>query len=463
MAHADAADHERSGARKSISRRAALVTFGLAGAGFVAFGPRPPREAIRGCIVLDYWEKWTGHEGKAMQAVVDRFNASQDRIFVRYLMTAGVDQKATIAIAGGDPPDLLGLWSKTVVQFAETEAIVPLDELGGITTERYAAGVRPVMTHPDRTGRERVWAVPNTGGTVAMFYNKALFREVGLDPEKPPRTIAELDDMTTRLDRIDSDGTIRRVGFMHTEPGWWSFIWGQQFGASLYDQAQNNCLLDDPRMVRAFEWIQSYSRRLGIKHTQNFKSAFATEYSSPRNAFLDGKAAMVVQGPWLANVIHTFKPELDYGVAPIPVDAPLLDPAAPIGLVDTDVLLIPRGTRHPEASMEFLKYTQRQDIVEELSLAHFKNSVLTSCSPEFQAHHPNKGIAVHNQIAGSPRAYVAPRTRVWPLFNRELDDIFHRTWNLEGTPADLLANAQRRVQSAMDNARTQARRRGAAV
>jgi len=162
-------------------------------------------------------------------------------------------------------------------------------------------------------------------------------------------------------------------------------------------------------------------------------------------------------------VINTFKPDLDYGVVPIPVEASLYDSAAPIGLVDTDVLLIPRGTRYPDASMEFLKYTQRQDIVEELSLAHFKNSILATCTPEFQTHHPNKGVAVHNQIAGSPRAYVAPRTRVWPMLKREIDDIFHRTWNQEGRPAELLAGAQTRVQAAMDNAQTQARRRGAAV
>ena len=35
-----------------------------------------------GRIVLDYWEKWTGHEAAAMQTVVDAFNASQDRWWV---------------------------------------------------------------------------------------------------------------------------------------------------------------------------------------------------------------------------------------------------------------------------------------------------------------------------------------------------------------------------------------------
>jgi len=70
-------------------------------------GPAPANSEPR--LVLDYWEKWTLFEQKAMEAVVDDFNKSQDRITVRYIMTSDIDEKALIAIAGGDPPDLVGL------------------------------------------------------------------------------------------------------------------------------------------------------------------------------------------------------------------------------------------------------------------------------------------------------------------------------------------------------------------
>ena len=36
-----------------------------------------------GRLILQYWEKWTGFEGEAMQSVVDAFNASQDELFVQ--------------------------------------------------------------------------------------------------------------------------------------------------------------------------------------------------------------------------------------------------------------------------------------------------------------------------------------------------------------------------------------------
>ncbi len=37
-----------------------------------------------GRVIIKYWEKWTGFEADAMRAVVDDFNAAQDRIFVDY-------------------------------------------------------------------------------------------------------------------------------------------------------------------------------------------------------------------------------------------------------------------------------------------------------------------------------------------------------------------------------------------
>src|ERR1022692_2280740 len=55
------------------------------------------RQAVDGAagsrVTVDYWEKWSGFEADAMQAVVDDFNRSQDRIEVRFLSVSEVDTK----------------------------------------------------------------------------------------------------------------------------------------------------------------------------------------------------------------------------------------------------------------------------------------------------------------------------------------------------------------------------------
>ena len=90
---------------RNITRRTALGLFAAAGAGYVAFGAGRDRVRHDGKrLILDYWEKWTGHEADAMKKVVEAFNQSQDGILVNYLTMAGIDQKAKISIAAGDPP-----------------------------------------------------------------------------------------------------------------------------------------------------------------------------------------------------------------------------------------------------------------------------------------------------------------------------------------------------------------------
>jgi spermidine/putrescine-binding protein len=133
----------------------------------------------------------------------------------------------------------------------------------------------------------------------------------------------------------------------------------------------------------------------------------------------------------------------------------------PIGLVESDVLMIPRNAPNKDAAMEFVAYTQRPEIVERLSTAHFKNTTLARASEAFVKNHPNRGIAVFNAIANSPRGYLAARTRVWPEFKDLLDAAQQQIWSCEETPKEILGRVRERSQSAMTlAAERSARRRG---
>jgi ABC-type glycerol-3-phosphate transport system substrate-binding protein len=442
----------------SLSRRAALAAFTAAGVGFALFGPRGKRESADGRIVLDYWEKWTGKvEGGSMEKIVGDFNRSQDRILVRYLSMAGIDEKTQIAIAGNSPPDVVGLWSYNVPGFAETGAILPFDELGthALKPGIYAEGMRPITMH-----KGRMYAAINTGGTIALYYNRAMFKDAGLDPDRPPRTISELSEYCRKLARVEG-GRLVRAGFHHREPGWWPQIWGYYFGGSLYDERANAATFDDAGNVASLEWVQSFVREYGVERLNELRSSFGN-YDSPLNAFVAGTLAMVCQGPWLGNIINLYRPDLDYAVAPMPVADHLYDPDAPIGMVDTDILVIPRGVKHPEASMEFIAFTQRQDNVEYLSTAHCKGSPLATSSEAFLANHPNRGIRTFDALAKSPRSFRVPSTRTWLQIRDEMTFAFDKAWNLQGTPKSILATARQRAQVVLDRAADESRRRGRA-
>ncbi len=456
---------------------------GLAAAalGFVAFGPRGGKERSDGRIVLDYWEKWTGLEGRAIIRIVDEFNASQDRIWVRYFSTSGIDQKTKVAIAGGDPPDIVGLWNPNIAGFAASGAILPLSDLAerpehAIRLERYAGAMRPMMEY-----KGKVWAAVHTGGSVALYCNKAHFREVGIDPETSLRTIADLDRANHLLTQVEPDGTVNRVGFLQSEPGWDNYHWGTFFGGELVDGESNRSLLGSAENIAAYEWVQRGARRFGegdgipdadesrnallrgssFGQLQKFRSGFGN-YDSPLNAFLSGKVSTVAQGPWLANVIQAYRPDLDYCVVPFPVVDSLVDPEHPRGLVNADVLVVPRGVRHPEACMEFIAFTQTQRAVEYLSTVHCKNSTLADVSPEFVAGHANRGLATFAKVAGSSNAFRCPHTPAWMQFKDVCDTMFGDVWTGKDAAATLVKAADAKAQDVLDQSAAAGRRRGRA-
>lgn len=450
--------------------------------GYAVLGPRPAKERSDGRVVLDYWEKWTQNEADAMRGIVDRFNASQSRLWVRYFSTGTIDQKALIAIAGGDPPDILGLGNFSIPAYAEAGAILPIDDLAskaGIRREDYAPALWPMVTHSapgngSQKSSAKLYGVVNTCGSLALFYNRAIFREAGLDPDRPPRTIGELDEVHRRLTRFEGMDAgvwpekpgeqmpgLVRAGFLHNEPNWWKWHWGYNFGGGLYDKATDTATAADAPNVRAFEWLMSYPRAMGAKKVVKFQTGFGV-YGSAEHPFLTGKVAMTQQGPWLANVIHQYKPDLDYGVAPFPVDEAIYDETRPVGLLDCDVLVVPRGVKRPEASFEFIAFTQRPENIEALSAAHGKNSPLVNQSEGFERGHVNKFVRVHSKIANSPRAFAFPRTRTWQEYVAEFDAAQQRMWRLEVGAEEALTGVQKAAQAQLDRAADARRRRATA-
>src|SRR5574340_1680466 len=125
-----------------------------------------------------------------MRAVVDRYNRRQHRIFVDMLTISQIDQKLLLATAGGAPPDVVGLWSNNMSNFADKQVLRPLDDLlarDHITRADYIPAYYDLGEY-----HGHMYALPTTPASVALHWNKQLFRQAGLDPERPPRTLEEL-------------------------------------------------------------------------------------------------------------------------------------------------------------------------------------------------------------------------------------------------------------------------------
>ncbi|MDW8208514.1 MAG: ABC transporter substrate-binding protein, partial [Chloroherpetonaceae bacterium] len=270
----------------------------------------PPPGPVR----ITYWEKWTGFEGDAMRAVVDAFNRSQNRIHVDLLTISSIEDKTLLAIASGNPPDVVGLFGPNVAQYADARAILPLDDYcrkAGIRAEQYIPAYWDVGVY-----RGHIYALPSTPASTALHFNRRMLEEIGHDPDDPPETIEELNALADKLTRRDASGRIIQAGFMPNEPDWWRWGWGFVFGGQLWD-GKGKITANSPENVRAFEWVQSFFKKYGVKDLQTFRSGFGN-FSSPQNAFLAEKVAMQLQGTWMYNFITRYAPKLKWSAAPFP-------------------------------------------------------------------------------------------------------------------------------------------------
>jgi ABC-type glycerol-3-phosphate transport system substrate-binding protein len=215
----------------------------LAGLAFVIYGsPRRDDHIPADFVVIRYWEKWVGNEGAQMQEIVDDFNRTvgrEKRIFVKYMSMSNVDKKTLVAISAGVPPDIAGLWDQQVAQFAALGAVEPLDDLAaahGITDQTYT----PVYWNGCRYDG-KLYGLVSTPAAIALHYNKKVFQEnaaqlraAGLDPDRPPRTLEELDRYAEILTKRGPYGRIDRAGYLPLQ-SWYVPFTSYWFGTEIFD------------------------------------------------------------------------------------------------------------------------------------------------------------------------------------------------------------------------------------
>lgn len=430
----------RPGSR-SLTARLTLLVLPL----LLLAGCDRDEHAANGKVVIKYWEKWTGFEADAMRHVVDDFNASQDRIFVDFSSVSQIDRKIMLSTAGGVPPDVAGVWSAQIPTYSENNALMPLDKIAadaGIKKEDYIDVIWELCSN-----RGHLWALPSTPSSTALVWNKKLFREAGLDPEKPPQSIAELEQFNDKITRYRPDGRLQTAGFLPEVPGWWNSMWGYWFGGKLWD-GKSTITANSPENIAAYQWIESYPKRFGADNLLAMRDGFGN-FASPQDPFLSGRVAMVMQGVWLYKYIKTYAPaDFEWGVAPFPSADP--GKLKNVTIVETDVLVIPAGAKHPKEAFEFLKYVNSQKPMEKLCTGQWKFSPLRNCSPEFLSNHPNPRIKDYIDLAKSPNAMTDLRMSTAVQYTSDMRNAVGKIWAGKQSAVDALGEVEEHQQQTFD-------------
>src|SRR5262249_28723289 len=133
---------------------------------------------------------------------------------------------------------------------------------------------------------------------------------------------------------------------------------------------------------------------------------------------------------------------------PHPADRPDL---ADSTYVDEDVLVIPRGAKHPDAAFEFIRFVQSQKGMELLCMGQRKNSPLVNVSDDFYKHHPNPFVKLSAELPRKKNTIFPPQLGIWPEYQNEMNNAFDEVTLLKKTPQEALDAVQERMQQKLDD------------
>lgn len=249
-----------------------------------------------------------------MNEVVDDFNAENPDIIVQHLGTNFWDYwtRLTTAMAAGTGPDVALNDLGNVASRASMGVIAPLDDLMsayGVQLDEFWAASHPMLQHDGS-----VYALPFETDVRALYYNRAHFEEVGLDPDSPPTTWAELSEYNDLLTTSLDNGRLTRVGFNPTWGNLGFHVWAWLNGAE-FEAEDGSLVLNSDEAVEALDVMMDMVNRYGQREMSAFSASFGSGATDP---FITGQVSMIAENNTFAANLRRFAPDLDWGVTQLP-------------------------------------------------------------------------------------------------------------------------------------------------
>jgi multiple sugar transport system substrate-binding protein len=234
------------------------------------------------------------------------------------------------AVRGGTAPDVWLLDRFTTAQYASLGLLEPLDplieEYTGTSVEEFKSGwMKFAIDEASYDGQ--LYALPTETDCRALFYNKQMLRDVGIDPDEldpanGPVTFDRVLEMGDAVATLDERGNYATMGWIPWSDEGWPMTYSFAGGASYFDDA--TCTVDmlDAPILHAYEQLEQWRDRLDFAKTDLFLATFQPASGPPSaNTVLTGRRAFVTATPYWLSQFDRYAPDLDWGVTHLPVNA----------------------------------------------------------------------------------------------------------------------------------------------
>lgn len=322
-------------------------------------------------VTLDFVD--SGHLTDWDKFVVEKFNETHPNIKVKTeeIPWGQVYQQLVTRIQAGDAPDIFTTGSRFVPTMVTLDGVEPLDQyLSLARKDEYFDSIWDTTTY-----NGHIYAIPMAFSTKALYYNKALFKEAGVEELMPPENWEELKAAAKAIDE-NTDAYGYALGgkkFISTTSQFLSFLY--QNGGRVFD-AEGNITINNEAGVEALAFYDSLKEYAEPGPTGHNREDL-------RVVFKEGKAGMYVSGPWRRNLFLQTE-GMDFGVATLP--------AGPGGksrcILVTDSMMISKDSPHKEEAATFLLY-----------YTNFQNQLIRNTGIGVGSVDPTAGLTPMRKIA----------------------------------------------------------------
>jgi multiple sugar transport system substrate-binding protein len=263
-------------------------------------------------VEIEYWQYFFKERVAAIDELIKSFEAANPGIKVKHthFPYAQYQTKVAAAVPAGEGPDVVQLYYGWLEEYRKAKLLAPLpkDQFDPAVVEKEFF---PIVKAMKADGA--YWGLPTAVRSMALFYNRKLMTEAGLDPSKPPRTLDELIEQAGKIAKRDAGGNTLVAGFpigpTSQDHHWWREILVRQFGGQAYSE--------DGRKV-------TYDRKGGAEGLQ-FYADIVTRHRLTSYGFMDetqaafraGRAGFHIDGSFRIGTFQAVQ-NLDWGVAELP-------------------------------------------------------------------------------------------------------------------------------------------------
>lgn len=256
---------------------------------------------------------WVRSDGSNfMPRIVEAFNQShEDKAELQIVPVAELVQKYATAAAGGAAPDALSLDLIYTPSFAAAGQLEDITDLA--KSLPYFDKLSPAHVKTG-TYKDRIYGLPYSADSSVLIWNKKLFRQAGLDPDKGPTNWAEIETAAEKVAALGGD--IKGFYFSGACGGCNIFtftplIWAS--GGDILSEDGSKATLDTPQMRDAIAFYRDMVKKGLVPEgarTDTGSNFFA--------AFARGTIGLAPSGAFAIGALNTQYPDIDYGVTFLP-------------------------------------------------------------------------------------------------------------------------------------------------